>query len=201
MIGIETELNQRFAHRDFRAVFGGQHAFVEGAGYRAAAEQGRRKPYPLLVGKTGHFDGKGKPLSAFVEVGDTGDRRDQAERAVPSAGIAHRVVVRTQHQARQARPVAFVTPADIADGIEMGAHARFNHPGHDQIGRRAMFHREKDARQVIRRLRNRRQPIDPADDFVAKRQGVSSSGGCVLLAHVFPTMETEKLPDLTRVGR
>ena len=51
-----------------------------------------------------------------------------AERAVPFAGIAHGVVMRSQHQARQAGPLAFVTAADIADGIEMRGHAGLAHP-------------------------------------------------------------------------
>src|SRR6185437_8195290 len=71
--------------------------------------------------------------------------RDDAERPVPFAGIAHGVVMRSQHQARQARAISLIPAADIADGIEMRAHTGLAHPGHDQIGRETMLRREEDA--------------------------------------------------------
>ena len=75
----------------------------------------------------------------------------------------------------EAGAFALVAAADVSDRIKTGAHACLNHPAHDQLGRRAMLGCEEDARQVIRRLRNLRQPVDPADDFLAKRRDLSSS--------------------------
>ena len=65
----------------------------------------------------------GSRMPAPVQIGDAGNRRDHPERPVPFAGVAHGVVMRAQHQARQPRPLAFVAAADIADGIETRGHA------------------------------------------------------------------------------
>jgi hypothetical protein len=51
-------------------------------------------------------------------------------------------------------------------------HAGFNHPVQDEVGRRAMLPGQEDARKVLRRLGNRGQPVDPADDLIAERVGV-----------------------------
>ena len=77
--------------------------------------------------------------------------------------------MRAEHQAGQARPLALVTAADIADGVKMCVHAGFAHPAHDQLCRRAVLARQEDPRQIARVLRNRRQGVDPADDRLAER--------------------------------
>ena len=61
MIGIEAELHHRLAHRDAAAVARVEHALVEGARDRPAAEQGGGKPHALLVGKAGDFDRERQP--------------------------------------------------------------------------------------------------------------------------------------------
>ena len=66
MIGIEAELHQRIAHGDAGLVLGTEHALVEGAGDRAAAQQRGGEAHALLVGKTGHLDGERQPPPAPV---------------------------------------------------------------------------------------------------------------------------------------
>ena len=126
------------------------------------------KPHALLVGKANDFDRERQPHAPPVQVGDAGNRRDHPERPVPFAGVAHGVVMRAQHQARQPRPLALVAAADIADGVEMRGHAGVSHPRHQEIGRGAMFGRKEYPRQIIRRLGNRPELVDPAYDFVAE---------------------------------
>ena len=126
-----------------------EHAFVEGAGDRPAAEQRGGKPHALLVGETDDFDRKRQPHAPPVQIGDAGNRRDHAERAVPFAGVAHGVVMRAQHQARQPGTFALIAAADIADGVEMRGHAGISHPGQDEIGRDAMFRRKENPRQML----------------------------------------------------
>ena len=139
MVGIEPELHHRLAHGESISIARIEHAFVKGAGDRPAAEQRGGKPHALLVGETDDLDRKGQPHAAPVQIGDAGDRRDHAERSVPFAGVAHGVVMRTQHQAGQPRTFALITAADIADGVEMRGHAGISHPRHQEIGRDAMF--------------------------------------------------------------
>ena len=169
MVGIQTKLDERIAHRNSGAVLRGEHALIERSCDRPAAQQRGSEPDPLLVGKARHFDGERQSPPSFVQIGDAGDRRDQPERTVPFAGVADAVVVRAQHQTRQTRSLAFVTAADISDRIEVRAHSCFNHPGQDQVSRRAMLGRQEDAREMRRRFGNRRQPVDPLDDLLAER--------------------------------
>src|SRR6266567_1313159 len=49
-----------------------------------------------------------------------------------------------------------------------------------------MLAREENPRQMLRRLGNRRQLIDPADDFIAERQGLRPGAFRVHLVHDFP---------------
>src|ERR1700742_3264045 len=77
--------------------------------------------------------------------------------------------MRSQHQTRQARTLAFVTTANIADRVEMRGHAGLAHPLQQQISSGAMLWREKYPRQRVRRLGDRRQRRDAADDLFAKR--------------------------------
>ena len=56
--------------------------------------------HAFLVGEPDHLDGKRQTPPPPMQIGDAGNRGDQSERAVPFAGIADGVVVRTQHQAR-----------------------------------------------------------------------------------------------------
>ena len=90
-----------------------------------------------------------------MQIGDAGNRRDNTERPVPAAGIAHSIVMRAEHQTRTANSRALVTPTDIADRIEMRSHAGFAHPRHQDFGGGAMLRREKDSRDRIRSLRDR----------------------------------------------
>ena len=77
--------------------------------------------------------------------------------------------MRAQHQARQARTLALVTAADIADGVEMRGHAGIAHPGQNQIGGDAVFGGQENPRQMLRRLGDRPERVDPADDFIAEQ--------------------------------
>jgi hypothetical protein len=103
-----------------------------------------------------------------VQIGDAGDRSDYPQRAIPFAGVANRIVMRAQHQARQARTLALVTAADIADRIEMGLHTRVAHPVQDQISRRAVFGGQENPREMLRRFGDFSEPVDPLDDLIAE---------------------------------
>ncbi len=92
--GIETELRQRLAHRDSLAVLGAKYAFIESAGNGATAKQGRCEPNAFLIGKADDLDGEGQSLPALVHGSNAGNRRDQPQRPIPFAGIAHGVVMR-----------------------------------------------------------------------------------------------------------
>ena len=165
---VQPKLHHGFAHAEAGMIARIEHAFVEGAGDRPAAEQGGGKPHALLVRETDDFDRKGQPHIAPVQIGDAGDRGDDPERSIPFAGVAHGVVMRTEHQARQPGTFSFVTAADIADGVEMRGHSGIPHPRHQEISRDAMFGRKEDPCQILRRFGNRSELIDPADDFIAK---------------------------------
>ena len=168
MLRIEPEPHHRLAHGEAVRIARIEHAFVEGAGDRPAAEQGGGKPHALLVRETDDFDRKGQPHIAPVQIGDAGDRGDDPERSIPFAGVAHGVVMRTQHQARQPGTFPFIAARDVSDGVEMRGHAGIFHPRQDEIGHGAMLGREEYPREPFRRLGNRPELIDPADDFVAK---------------------------------
>ena len=181
---IEPEFLQRLAHRDAGAVMHVQHAFIERARNRTAAQQRGRKAHTLLVGKAGDLDRERQPLAAPMQIGHAGNRRDHAERAVPFAGIAHGIVMRAQHQAWCTRTLALVTAADIADRVEMRAHAGLTHPGQQQVGCRAVLVSEKNPRQMFRRFGNFCQFVDAANDEIAEFCAFGSCAGAdVRLAH------------------
>jgi len=58
-------------------------------------------------------------------------------------------------------------------------------PAQDQVGRRTMLVRQKDARQMLRRLRDRRELVDPADDLIAERAVAVSGAALLHLMHAF----------------
>ena len=149
MLGVEPELHHGLAHGESVSIARVEHAFVKGAGDRPAAEQRGGKPDALLVGETDDLDRKGQPYAPPVQIGDAGNRGDHAERTVPFAGVAHGVVMRSQHQAGQPGTFALIAAADIADGVEMHGHSGILHPGQDEIGRDAMFGRKEDPRQML----------------------------------------------------
>ena len=168
MLRVEPELHHGLAHGESISIARIEHALVKGAGDRPAAEQRGGKADALLIGETDDLDRKGQPYAPPVQIGDAGNCRDHAERTVPFAGVADGIVMRSQHQARQPRTVAFVTAADIADGIEMHGHAGVPHPRHQEVGGDAVLGRKENPRQILRRLGNRPELVDPADDFIAK---------------------------------
>src|SRR6266849_5864749 len=190
MIGIETELDERIAHRNSGTIPYAKHALVERACHRAAAQQRGGEPDPLLIGEAGDFDRERQSPAPVMQIAHAGNRRDQSKRTVPFSGIAHRVVVLAQHQARQSRSLAFVTAADVSDRVEMRLHSRLAHPCQDQVGCGAMLLAQEHACQMLVRFRNRSKPIDPADDLIAKgrvKGRVLQPGDCrIHLAHVFP---------------
>jgi cation diffusion facilitator CzcD-associated flavoprotein CzcO len=149
MVGIETELGERIAHRDAGGVLCAKQALVERSRDRAAAQQRGGEADPLLVGEPGHLDGERQSPPPFLQIGDAANRGDQSKWAVPFAGVAHGVVVRAQHQARQTRNLAFITATDISDRVEMRAHSRRSHPAQEKVGSRAMLFGKKDAGKVL----------------------------------------------------
>jgi hypothetical protein len=93
VIGIEAEGDHRLAHRDTRFVAATEHTLDKSPGHRAAAEQRRGEAHALLVGEGGDLDGEWQTKAATVEIANAGNRRDDPERSVPAAGIAHGVVM------------------------------------------------------------------------------------------------------------
>jgi len=77
--------------------------------------------------------------------------------------------MRAEHEAGHVRPVAFVPSADIADGIEMGAHAGLAHPPHDEVRGLAQLLAEEDAGELLGLFRDRAELVDPANDLIAER--------------------------------
>jgi hypothetical protein len=57
---------------------------------------------------------------------------------------------------------------------------------------------EKNPRQVLRRLGDRRQLIDPADDLIAKRQGLRQGAFCIRLVHDFPMTKPAAVRNTSR---
>ena len=131
MIGVEAERDERIAHRHALAVARVQNSLVERAGHRTAAEERRSETDPLFISKADDLDRERQALAVAVEVCDAGDGRDHAERPVPFAGIAHRVVMRAEHQTGRTRLLALIAAADIADRIKMRIHAGLAHPAQD----------------------------------------------------------------------
>ena len=139
-IGIEPELlsaPRASRGRRGRATFSTPSSKVPATARLPSSVEANRTPSSSAKPMTSTANGSRLP--APVQVGDAGNRRDHAERPVPFAGVAHGVVMRAQHQARQARALALVTAADIADGVEMRGHAGIAHPRQEQIGRGAML--------------------------------------------------------------
>ncbi len=64
--------------------------------------------------------------------------------------------------------LSLIAAADIADRIEVRAHAGRAHPAKDQVGRRAMLRREEDAREVVGSFGYRAEFVDPANDLLAQ---------------------------------
>ena len=140
MIGIEAELRQAPRASKCRRsslVPSTLSTKVPATARLPSSVEAKRTPSSSAKPITSIANGNRRPL--LVQIGDAGNRRDQPERAIPFAGVANRIVVRAQHQARQARTIALVAAADIADRVEMRAHAGRAHPGQDQFGRRAML--------------------------------------------------------------
>jgi len=92
--------------------------------------------------------------------------------------------MRAEHQAGRPRPLAFVAAADIADRIEMRAHAGLTHPAEDEVRRRAQLLGEIDAGELAVFLRDRRELVNPTYDLFAER-GVLNSRGSTHLGQAF----------------
>jgi hypothetical protein len=88
--------------------------------------------------------------------------------------------------ALQSGDLAFVTAADISDRVEMNIHAGRSHPAKKQTSRSAVLGRQEYARRVLRRLRDRRQFVDPAGDFIAEGWASARRARLLHLAHAFP---------------
>src|SRR6185437_6472574 len=101
--GIETERGQRLAQCDAVGVLAVERGFVERAGDRAAAEQGRLKAHALLIAEANDFDGKWQALATFVQRANAGDRGQDAEDAVILAGVPDRVEMGAKEQRRKTR--------------------------------------------------------------------------------------------------
>jgi hypothetical protein len=76
--------------------------------------------------------------------------------------------VRAEHQAGRAFNFAFMAAADIADGIEMRAHAGLAHPSQNEFGRGSVLACQEYPGQIPGRLRDRRKRADAADNLASK---------------------------------
>src|SRR5258708_18534494 len=107
--GVESEMRQGLPHADTLVVDLLQQRRLKRPGNRPAAQQRGAKANALLVGKAQYFDGEGQTLALLVQRMHAFDRGDDAEHAVVFAGIAYRVEMRAEHEARRPRSVALVT--------------------------------------------------------------------------------------------
>ncbi|MNX95805.1 hypothetical protein D3C86_1280950 [compost metagenome] len=128
MGGVETGRAHHLAHGLAGVVHVVEHAGVEGAGDRAAAQQRRLEAHALFLGKADHLDGEREALALAVPLGHAGNRQDHAEVAVVAAGIAHGVEVGAGEQRGGVRRGAFVAADDVAGGVAAHGHAGFAHP-------------------------------------------------------------------------
>ena len=126
-----------------------QQRRVERTGNRTAAQQRAAKANALLVGEAQHFDGEGQALALLVQRMHAFNRSDHPEHAIVFAGIAYRVEMRAEHQARRPRSVAFITTDAVADLVELGAHAGIAHPAQHEIAGGTLFLAQEDTRQSI----------------------------------------------------
>src|SRR5215468_9770140 len=100
--------------------------------------------------------------------------------------------MRSEHQTWQARTFALVASADVADRIEMGAHASLAHPAENEFGGSAMFAGQIEAREMVLHPGNRAEFRDPADDLFAEREPLKAGRICVDLAHFLPAWPLAK---------
>ena len=76
----------------------------------------------------------GQAQAGSGDVVDALDRGDDAERAVPFAGIAHGVVMRADHHAREAGDLPLIAADDIADLVHARVEPRLAHPAQNKLG-------------------------------------------------------------------
>ncbi len=146
--GSSPKPRKRIAHRDSGSIDRIEQCMVEGSRHRPAAEQRRAEAHALLVAEPDDLDGERQAYPAGMERTHAFDRRDHAEHAVVLAGVAHRVEVRTEHEAREFGTLALVAARAVADGIHACRHAGVAHPGQHVFVCIALLVGKEHARQA-----------------------------------------------------
>ncbi|GJE46609.1 hypothetical protein AEGHOMDF_5815 [Methylobacterium soli] len=175
-LGIEAELRQRVAQADPVAILAIEGGRLEASREGPRARQRHGKAHALLVPEGQHLDGEGHAEPGLMKGRDCRDRRDDAERAVVAARIAHRVDMRAEEQGRCARPIALVAPDHRAGRVERHPHARLLHPGADLTRGSRVGRREEQAGEQAGLVR------EPGEDVEACHHGGAEArpggGGC-----------------------
>ena len=107
--------------------------------------EAKRTPSSSAKPVTSIANGSRRPLRCRSATQEIAVTRPSGPSHLPASRTVSK---RAEHQAWQARSLAFVTAADISDRIEVRVHSCFTHPGQDQFGRRAMLGCQEDARQM-----------------------------------------------------
>ncbi len=149
---IEAGREHGVAERDAVRVAAIEQRGIESAQHRAAREEAGAEARALLVGERGHLDRVRDALAARMELGDAGDRHEDAEHAVVASAVPHRIEVRAQENAGRAGIRRLVASDHASDGVDAHAHARFLHPARDLARRRPVRGGEIGARVVVRRV-------------------------------------------------
>ena len=138
----------------------------EVAGYGAAAEVCSLIAHSLFIGKTDDVDGKRELAPLMVDLFDTGDGEQYAERAVELAGVAHGVKMGAEQEGFCAG--AGNVADQIANGILADRHAGLAHPRSGQAVGAPHGRGSKQAGQAAGFIADRSQFFDPPGDLCGK---------------------------------
>ena len=173
---VGAEIAQGLAQADALAVASIEPGGIESAGHGFAADQRDPEAHALFIAEGDHLDGMGQPDAALMQVGDAGDRREDAEQAVVATGIAHGVQMRAGHHDGRVRMSTFVSPDHVAQSVPVHRHAGFAHPARNPLARLAMLGGEVGAGQARGILGDRGQLIGARHDLRPETQGLGFCG-------------------------
>ena len=141
---------------------------VEDARQRARAAERAGEADSLFVAKRDYFDRKSEAFSDAVHPRYDRDRDEHTSAAVETAGVTHRVDVRSKQQDRSAGRAAFVAADERAGGVYMRRHSSVSHPICDQGDSSAMRGREIETGDAAGLVAQLRKLIDSRGDLEAK---------------------------------
>src|ERR1051325_2408319 len=137
LIRISPKAADGIGHGDSLGISTSQIFAVESSSERSAAEISALVANAFLIGEADHLNCKWQ-RDVIMKTLDTGNRREDPERAVKLACIADGIQMRTKQQRFGLWTLDFglwtLIPANkITYGILADVHARFTHPGCDEV--------------------------------------------------------------------